>query len=101
MGGKGQHTLVRRIDQQIIDNHSDLCSPFGRPQQAFCSQNTDIVGAPDEVLHFNARGGMVCEPGTGEQRIYSSFKDKGTAFAGVLPAEIIGYLRKLYCGGLT
>jgi hypothetical protein len=36
---------------------------------------------------------MVCEPGTGEQRIYSFFKDKGATFARVLPAQIFGYLR--------
>ncbi len=78
-----QQRLVRRVDQQVIDDHAHSHAPIGRTQQRLRGQDADVVGAPDEVLHLDRLPRVLDQPGPRQQRFRAGVEHIDAGLAGM------------------
>src|SRR5262249_12035678 len=83
MAGQREQRLVRRVDQQVIDDDTDLHTTFGGFEQRFGRKNADVVGAPDEVLNIERAPGVLRQPGAGDQRLGAGVEHVAATLTGV------------------
>ncbi len=73
----------RRVYQEVIDQDPHLHPPLRGAQQCLAGKDADVVGAPDKVLDVDALLRMVCQPGPGQERLFTLFQHIGARFAGM------------------
>ena len=78
-----EERAVRRVDQQVVDEHAHLHAALRGSQQRFGRQDADVVGAPDEVLHVERALGVVAEPGAGHQSFGAGVEHIAATLAGM------------------
>jgi hypothetical protein len=83
MGGERQQRRVRRVDEQVVDDDTHRNAALRRAQQCLGRQDSDVVGAPDEVLDFDAVSRVIDEPRSREQRLPALLEDQRAREAGV------------------
>ena len=67
VGSKRKQCVMFRIDHQVVDNDPHPYTPVCSTQQGLTCQCANVIRAPDKILNINCAGGVVSEPGTGQQ----------------------------------
>lgn len=78
MCGQQQQRSIFRVDDEVVDEHSNRHTAFCGGQQLFGGEDADVVGAPDEVLHIDRARCVHRQPRAADERFFAFLQDVHT-----------------------
>ena len=64
-----------RINKEIVDYYAHGDAPVRCAHQTLSRECTNVVRAPDELLHIDRCRSVFSQPGSTEQRLFTLFQD--------------------------